>query len=349
MARALQTALKLAFPEKRLVDLRIVETTEGTNRRLRLALEWSGGRGPDSVFVKMSGRLGHRLALLALRATAAEARLALSGLELPLEHPQFYAAGIDTRRLCSIVVMEDLVEKGARISSAISPLSALEVASGLEALAALHARYWEAVPSSLAFLRPWRLGSPFAPVSALSLDAADRRLRRLGRPLDPRISLRLLERGFRESALRAALGPQTLLHGDPHLCNSYVSKTGVTGFFDFQLVRTGNWSHDVSYFVVSSLEPGERRRDERELLAHYLAALAKGGARAPTFDEAWESYRAGPSFGLPTWLHTLTGRTLQPVEACTATIARFESAYLELDTAEVVATRTKDASLPPTR
>src|ERR1700677_386897 len=75
------------------VDVGVI--AEGTNRTARVQLSYAEGTGPSSVFVKGQGRMLHRLALTALGALAAEARLADSGVRLPLEHPAPYAAGGD--------------------------------------------------------------------------------------------------------------------------------------------------------------------------------------------------------------------------------------------------------------
>lgn len=318
-------------------DVRLRDVEDGTNRRARAELTYARGGGPRSVFVKCPGRPSNRVALLALGALQTEARLATSGVTLPLEHPLPYAAGIDRARLGAVVVMDDVEADGGRSNDARAPLSVDEVASGLEGLARLHAAYWgTALPPSLGFLRPWRLGRGWAAVSVASLA---RGRKRLARSHDPSIvpaglDVRRLGRQFRQSALLAATGAQTFLHGDPHPGNSYARSGGRVGFFDWQLARTGHWSHDVGYFLVSSLDADDRRSHERALLDSYLDALrAASGARAvPDREAAWDRYRATPAFGLATWLHTYSFATFQPVDVCTATIRRFSRAYEDLET-----------------
>src|SRR5919204_96471 len=106
---------------------------------------------------------------------------------------------------------------------------------------------------------------------------------------------RMLERQFRASAALAAAGPQTVLHGDPHPGNTYALPGDRTGFYDWQLIRTGNWSHDVGYFLAGSLSVADRREHERELLGGYLGALREAGADPPPLDHAWQRYRASPA------------------------------------------------------
>jgi hypothetical protein len=304
-----------------------------------LSLSYAAGDGPPSVFVKMPGRLLHRLALVALGALATEARLADSGATLPLEHPRPFAAGINQARLAAVVVMDDVAVRGGRPNDATTALSPDEVASGLEGLARLHAAFWgRPVPASLAFLRPWILSGRLAPVSAASLGWAWRRLERVGRAglIPAGLGPLVLERQFRHSTALTASGPQTVLHGDPHPGNTYTLPDGRLGFYDWQLVRLGRWSHDVGYFVVGSLSVEDRRNHEEPLLRTYLAGLAAAGVEGLAFDEAWRWYRASPAFGLATWMHTLGAGSFQPLDVCLATVERFATAYADLDTGRTV-------------
>ncbi|MBO0728712.1 MAG: phosphotransferase, partial [Acidimicrobiaceae bacterium] len=259
-------ALAGSFPGAVVGDVQIGEVAEGTNRRARVRLGYRAGAGPESVFVKREGRLFNRLALSALGALDAEARLFASGVPLPLECPTPYAAAVDRRRLATVVVMEDVTLRLARPNVATIPLTLRQVTDGLRGLARLHSAFWDRpLPTPLRFLRPWKLGARWAPVSWASLAWALHRLRLGGHggaiPLDADAAT--LERRFRASAAKAASGPQTVLHGDPHPGNTYALPEEATGFYDWQLVRTGNWSHDVGYFIVSSLGVLDRRAHER--------------------------------------------------------------------------------------
>jgi hypothetical protein len=338
----MSAALAARCPGASVDTVAVEDAVDGTNSRARLSLTYRPGPdGPESVFVKREGRVVHRLALVALRALTTEARLALSGIALPIEHPATYGAAIDLARLAAIVVMDDVVSLGARPNLATTPLSVDEVRDGLAGLASLHAAFWDRpLPTGLGFLRAWRLGRTWAAVSAASLGRGIRKWRRAAAhvPVPAGVDALSLERQFRYSAALASSGPQTVLHGDPHPGNTYALPGGRTGFYDWQLVRLGNWSHDVGYFTVSSLSVEDRRANERELLAFYLESLASAGVRPPAFDAAWERYRATPAFGLGTWVHTLSAGSFQPVDLCASTIERFATAYEDLDTARSIVT-----------
>ncbi|MGH9088559.1 MAG: phosphotransferase, partial [Acidimicrobiales bacterium] len=171
-------------------------------------------------------------------------------------------------------------------------------------------------------------------VSVANLARGLHRLEELAPAMAPRdLGAAGLGRQFRRHSLLAASGDQTLLHGDAHPGNTYVTAGGDVGFLDWQLARTGHWSHDVGYFLVGSLDVADRRRHERNLLAGYLDELGRSGVVAPSWESAWARYRAAPAFGLATWVHTLSFGTFQPVGVCVATIRRYAAAYEDLDTA----------------
>jgi hypothetical protein len=345
-------ALADSCPGAVVAAVEIGDLVDGTNSRGRVRLRYAAGSGPQRVFVKREGRLLNRLALTALGAREAESRMAAGGPVLPLEHPAFHAAAVDRRRLAAVTVMEDVTLRGARPNDATVPLAVDQVRDGLLGLARLHAAYWQnPLSKSLDFVRPWRLGRVWAPISWASLARALRLLGSGGHGglIPAGVDAGVVERGFRGWATLAAAHPRTLLHGDPHLANTYTLPGGATGFYDWQLVRAGNWSHDVGYFLVSCLSVADRRDHERDLLGDYLAELAAQGAPAPSLDEAWELYRQTPVFGLGTWLHTLSGGGFQPTDACLAVIERFATAHADHGGAVAQPRRRPAVALPGPR
>jgi hypothetical protein len=321
------------FPGVIVDSVEIERIAEGTNRRATALLGYAAGGGPDRVFLKTPGPLLHRLALSVLGALNAEADLALSGVELPLEHARFLAAVVHPRRLGSVVVLEDVTERGGNPNAPHRALSLDEVADGLCGLAQLHAKYWARdMTEELAFVKPFSLGPVWG---ALSVPSLSRARAKLPSSLWPKnLGGRTLDLQFRKGFLPKA-GPLTLLHGDPHPGNTYSLPGGKTGFYDWQLIRQGDFSHDLSYFLIGSLTVKERRDHEGDLIACYLAALGEELADRPTLAETLDRYRAAPSFGLATWLHTLSAGTFQEEDDCMAMIERFAAAYEDLGTLSI--------------
>ena len=127
--------------------------------------------------------------------------------------------------------------------------------------------------------------------------------------------------------------PQTLLHGDPHIGNTYVLPDDEVGFLDWQMVRRGNWSLDLGYFLQGALTVEDRRRGERELPQEYRGALELPADATPSADEVWLRYRASVAHGLAIWMATLSGGDAwQRPDICLAFAQRYAAAFTDLDT-----------------
>jgi aminoglycoside phosphotransferase (APT) family kinase protein len=133
--------------------------------------------------------------------------------------------------------------------------------------------------------------------------------------------------------------PQTLLHGDPHIGNTYVLPGGEVGFLDWQVARRGNFSLDLGYFLQGALTIADRRNHERELLEEYRDALALPADEMPTMDEVWLRYRASVAHGLTLWLCTASadGGLWQSAEVAVTLAQRYAAAYADLDVPSALA------------
>jgi aminoglycoside phosphotransferase (APT) family kinase protein len=129
----------------------------------------------------------------------------------------------------------------------------------------------------------------------------------------------------------------TLLHGDAHIGNTYVLPNGDVGFLDWQVVRRGEWSQDVGYFLVGSLIEQDRRRSEKKLLEEYCAALEVPDGQRPSKADAWLRYRATPAYGLAIWLSTLGTDGWQRREVSLALAQRYATAFVELQSERALA------------
>ena len=105
----------------------------------------------------------------------------------------------------------------------------------------------------------------------------------------------------------SSFAPPTLLHGDPHIGNTYVLPDQTVGFLDWQMVRRGNLSLDLGYFLQGALTIEDRRRSERDLLEEYRGALHLPADEMPTAEDIWLRYRASVAHGLAIWMATLSG------------------------------------------
>jgi aminoglycoside phosphotransferase (APT) family kinase protein len=126
---------------------------------------------------------------------------------------------------------------------------------------------------------------------------------------------------------------QTLLHGDPHIGNTYVLPDDDVGFLDWQMARRGNWSLDLGYFLQGALTIEDRRSAERGLLEEYRNALTLPADEMPGPDEVLLRYRASVAHGLAIWMATASGGDAwQSAQVSTTLAQRYAIAFVDLDT-----------------
>ena len=195
-----------------------------------------------------------------------------------------------------------------------------QVGHGLQGLARLHSQYWAfsaVTHPELAWVQTWEPTEGFAEGLASRIPKGLER----GAACLPEevgeLGVEAILSAWARVVRSLAQGPLTLLHGDPHIGNTYVLPHDDIGFLDWQVVRRGNWSHDVGYFLVSALTVADRRRSEAELIEAYRGALAPPGGERPSKEEAWLRYRAviglrpGGLVGDPGDRHRPTARGLR--------------------------------------
>jgi hypothetical protein len=213
----------------------------------------------------------------------------------------------------SIVILEDLRSRDVEFCRVQKTMSYAQAAAFLDALACWHAQFWlspalddngelgwlasqDPLPDGEAGTYHWGQLKPdvFASYTQLPRGAA--------------VPKRFHDRDWMERALLDLrefdrVGPMTFLHGDVHLGNLYFDRDGTPGFLDWQSYRRGPWAHDVTYFLISALDVGDRPKWERPLLAYYLERLAAHGVQTPpSFDDALNAYRRHIVYGLFFWL-----------------------------------------------
>ena len=85
-------------------------------------------------------------------------------------------------------------------------------------------------------------------------------------------------------------GPETLIHGDPHIGNLFLDGDRV-GFLDWGMTTFGSPLRDVSYFLTMGVDVDDRRRMQVDLLQHYLDVRTALGGTPISFDDAWAAHR----------------------------------------------------------
>lgn len=349
-----QAALRPGNPGVVVTEVEIVSTKrcgEGvasTADRVLVELTYAPGTGRD---------LPRRLVLKTMLATpfappamyANEVRFYRDIRDsLDLEAPRSFATQFDPETGRFGLLLEDLTIRDARFPSALDPVSLGEVRSLLGRLAALHARFWNSprFETDLSWVPTPLSGGMFDVFDSVGLELIEDQVSRnlfkqeliapLGRSLAEMWELLWVVQR------RHCVEPVTLLHGDPHVGNTYLLPGERGGLLDWQLMMRGSWAHDVIYLMVTAVDTETRRAHQRDLIAEYLDRLrASGVTDAPTLDDAFDQCRAAALWGLVIgWLICPPENYGQPITE--ANIARLVAAVQDLDTFAAIENRSRN-------
>jgi aminoglycoside phosphotransferase (APT) family kinase protein len=218
---------------------------------------------------------------------------------LDLRAPRAHYTGIDRATGRSLVVMDDVQAEGGRFLDAHQPYSVVTCADALGQLARLHAATWADDRWAVDWLRPRveHMADLF-PAETLQALLDDGRGEELPAAL---LDARRLRQAMR---VTATLPPTCVVHGDTHSGNVYLNASGEACWLDWQVTQQGHWSIDVSYHLATALAVEDRRAHERDLLRHYLDELGALGVEPPAWEEAWDRYRLGFTWGYFLWVIT---------------------------------------------
>jgi hypothetical protein len=313
-AEWMTAALAGQFPGAKVGDVTVALRDDGTNRRARLQLTYASGGGPGTVFAKAVDPEHAELVALT-SGLFHEPRLFSSGVVLPLDHPAVYTALIDEDARNFLLIMEDVVARGADPRDATRPMTIEQVASGVRGLARLHSAFWG---ERLTDNRALGWVEPFVAFAGLEYAPLHIAHERLGDTVPAEIPAMSGTDLFVDIWARyigtLTTSPQTLLHGDPHIGNTYVLPDDEVGF------------------LQGALTIDDRRRGERDLLDEYRASLTLPADELPTADEIWLRYRASVAHGLAIWMATLSGGDAwQRADICLAFAQRYSAAFIDLE------------------
>ena len=262
--------------------------------------------------------------------------------ELELEAPRCFGGEFDPETTHFGLILEDLSERGASFPNTTVRTTPAIVRPLLDELAKLHARYWQSprFDTDLAWVETHLEGGVAEMMNNVAPEhiAYEVENENFKRELVQRLrtSAPELLAGVQAVQRHQSRLPQTLLHGDTHLGNTYQLPGEKAGLLDWQLMVRGYHMHDVNYLITTSLSIGDRREHERELLSYYLDRLgAEGCPEVPSFDTTWLEYRRTLVWGVYIgWLTT-------PVvnygwEINVLNHLRLTTAYEDHDTARLV-------------
>jgi len=264
-----------------------------------------------------------------------------------MRSPQCLGAWFDESTGSFGLALEDLGVAGARFASAIDSPSVASLEDAVRQLARLHARHWgrraDWSGTELSWAQSHVDGElhdlfnhpDLVPAMIVSEVRKNQHKRELVQSVgeSPASLLAKVQRVQRHQSRL----PQTLVHGDCHVGNTYLLPDASMGFVDWQLSVRGYYMHDLSYLIVTGLDIEQRRAHERRLIDLHLDELARLGVDEglPTSAEAFEEYRRAQAW------NTYIGWLTCPVENYgweinVANHVRLLTAYRDLDSARAI-------------
>ncbi len=335
------------IPGGEVLECSVVGGSSGTSERRGMALvvnDAARAAGiPERLFTKSTTSYQQRLTLGFAGIIAGEVGFYPQiRSQVDIEAPRGYFACMDDRSWRSMVLMEDIVDtKGAKFISTETYITREMIEGVLSNLAKLHGHFWNS-PQFSGTLKWMR--TPADWMDSISRFIAHRDRCRLGVSMSleviPPELLPHTEAMFdaTDDCLKMAhAGPQTLLHGDPHIGQTYITNQGKMGYGDWQIVMHGCWAYDYSYALVSALTVEDRRAWEKDLLRFYLEKVREAGGQPPGFDDAWDDYRRNMFYPYFCWLSTIAGSAkgtapeMQPKQVSLDIIQRSAHALVDLD------------------
>ena len=266
----LESVLANHAPGARLAAVDVVESHSGTTGRARVTLTHDDERLPQSVFVKLAPFDADRRTFVDETGMGiAEARFYVEiAADVPVRHPYPWYAALDEAGRY-VMVLEDLQAAGAHFPGQRDPDLPGFVERTIDALADMHAAFWESPRFSIDGDLEWVVNRSQSYGSAAALVGFA--VERLGTDV-PEASRLLadvyLPRAERVPALLAR-GPRTLVHGDTHLGNMFAD--GATpGLLDWAMCGFGSGLRDVAYFLGGSV-PIDLRRGKNIALSRPTA------------------------------------------------------------------------------
>ncbi|EGU73666.1 hypothetical protein FOXB_15835 [Fusarium oxysporum f. sp. conglutinans Fo5176] len=274
---------------------------DGSANRRRIKIEWEGfgaHKLPTSVFCKAAHSAENRI-VLAAGGTYSEA---------------------------AIVILNDMGQE-TTFCNYKTGLTKAQFAEQIQMLAKLHSQYYQSQHPDFERLLIYK--DRISNLIEVGLETmCVNGFRAAKSVIPPRLFARQNEIWpcTLKSVERNAALPATVVHGDVHLGNWYITPYGHMGLTDWQTVARGHWSRDIAYVLGTAVSAEKRRQWEHEMIEMYVSELRKHGGPSVSVEEAWLELRRQSLGVLAYWTLTLTPSEnlpdMQTEEACLCFIGR---------------------------
>ncbi len=253
---------------------------------------------------------------------------------LGLHMPQVFFLALDPVRLQMIILMEDLLLRKVNFGHGLKPYSPAQVSRRLTTLAAFHARTWdspELKTESRYGVLPKNGAAMFVGyIEHAGYDEATWD-RYIAMPRGMACPVKFHDRDWMIRSLNyaAALSdslPNCVVHGDTHLGNVFEELDGTPGFFD-SLPRREAGMMETTYHICNALDPVDRRKHDRDLIAHYRGELSRHGIKVRSLNDMMHEFATYLTINYVTFIvnePTYQSESFNTVHAVRAAIAMMD-------------------------
>lgn len=321
---------------------RLDTPSDGTSNRNRIFIEYNdtGKKAglPDTVFCKGTYRLANRIALGLNGALQREVNFynkvrPLLSIETPICCFANYNSALN-----SIIIMRELDPGMIYCTYRNAEITRARVENQLRVLASFHGKFLEIpeLKTAWAIFGTW--SELFANLDYPDFEnACDKGFEMAEEVIPPRLFRRRAEiwPATRKSWEHHDRLPHTLMHGDDHLGNWYITPGGEMGLYDWQTVSRGHWSRDLIYALSTSLTIENRRQWLPELLHYYHDQLQQASGRTIPLDGTLDECRRQLFTVLAFWTITMNPAPgmpeMQPRDITLEFLRRISTAIDDLD------------------
>ncbi|WP_276807170.1 aminoglycoside phosphotransferase family protein [Mycobacterium nebraskense] len=353
----LTLALCRGIPGAKVLGHSLGPRSDGTSSRRTLRVEFDDvGRAAglnEWLFTKSGPGYMTRLVSAAVRLGEIESAFyAQLRAELPIEAPATRYSAYDPVTNRQLLIIDDVSRtRGAHFDTILTrQLDRAQAGQLMDTLAALHARFWGSALHRR--FGDWLLDShEWMARLNITINAPKRIMVGFSRAREVIPAKLFRRRKEVPDALMRSLrinisGPQTLLHGDVHPGNWYVTGDNQMGLYDWQCAVRGGAARDVAYALSTHLTVENRRAWERDLLARYVDRLAVAGCGVPNVEAVFLAYRQQMFHAMFMWLVTI-GRyrlqpEMQPKDVTLESVRRTCQAAEDLDSLDAITGRNRD-------
>jgi Phosphotransferase enzyme family len=249
--------------------------------------------GPRFVILKGRGDSDNQRLMESTMGLSAREQLFYSRIAeaIPVAVPQCYF--VDEVGSPEPLVLEDLAY--LRAGDQVAGLTMTDATRLIDALAILHARYWDTEPpgDDPDRLISWTDPTIAGMLTTLVCSGLDTlRARYSGRVREQILdAVDAAAPEWHNVLARCAEGPQTFVHNDFRLDNIFFTPDGSPIVIDWQLAGRSRGTQDVAYLLSGSMTEEALRNSWRDLLSRYHTTLVANGVRGYSFGQCLRDYR----------------------------------------------------------